>query len=84
MLRDLNEIKNWMSLLDGILSLWTMVDWQWLCEFKRMLFNDKEDGWWILEWTEWICSNDEEEIQREYSESESVSIDSVFEEDYQR
>ena len=83
-MRELNEIKNWMSLLDGILSLWTMVDWQWLCEFKRMLFNDKEDGWWILEWTEWICPNDEEEIQREYCESESVSIDSVFEEDYQR
>ena len=71
-----------MSLLDGILSLWTMVDWQWLCEFKEMLFNDKEDGWWILEWIEWICWDDEEDIQREYSESESVSIDSVFEEDY--
>ena len=68
-----------MSLLDRILSLWTMVDWQWLCEFKRLLFNDKEDGWWIPEWIEWICSVDEEEIQREYSESESVSIDSVFE-----
>ena len=69
-----------MSLLDGILSLWTMVDWQWLCEFQEMLFNDKLARWWILEWIEWISPTDEEDIQRDYSKSKGISIDSVFKE----
>ena len=30
------------------------------------------DMWWILDWIEWICSNNEEEIQEEYSEIQSV------------
>ena len=72
------EIKNQISILEWILSLWTMVDQSWYINYQRMLFDQWWDGLWVFDWTEWICSNTEEEIHDEYCQLQSISIDSVF------
>ena len=49
---------------------------QWLID-NGLLSSSKcysltDQMWWILDWIEWIYWNDEEEIQEEYNEIQSV------------